>query len=155
MTLTTTYTLDKPYYYECFDESLPYSSQAKPKYPLLALLITLGLLAFYQLENHYLGSFMIMLAVVECLSFYYKRPWWVARQMMSRASGSEVTFVFDDEGVKAENPYKHYQLTWQQITDIIETERGYILKASRGMQYLSKKALNEEIIAELNKRATQ
>ena len=98
---------------------------------------------------------MIMLAVVECLSFYYKRPWWVARQMMSRASGSEVTIVFDDEGVKAENPYKHYQLTWQQITDIIETERGYILKASRGMQYLSKKALNEEIIAELNKRATQ
>jgi hypothetical protein len=155
MTLTTTYTLDKPYYYECFDESLPYSSQAKPKYPLLALLITLGLLAFYQLENHYLGSFMIMLAVVECLSFYYKRPWWVARQMMSRASGSEVTIVFDDVGVKAENPYKHYQLTWQQITDIIETERGYILKASRGMQYLSKKALNEEIVAELNKRATQ
>lgn len=155
MTLSTTYTLDKPYYYECFDESLPYSSQAKPKYPLLILLITLGLLAFYQLENHYLGSFMIMLAVVECLSFYYKRPWWIARQMMSRASGSEVTIVFDDDGVKAENPHKSYQLSWQQISEIIETERGYILKAQRGMQYISKQALNDEMTAELNKRATQ
>lgn len=32
MAFTTTYTLDKPYFYECFDESLPYSKRAKPKY---------------------------------------------------------------------------------------------------------------------------
>ena len=112
-------------------------------------------LGSYQLDNHYLGSFMIMLAVVECLSFYYKRPWWVARQMMSRASGSEVTILFDDEGIKAENPYKSYQLSWQQVSEIIETERGYILKAQRGMQYISKQALSDEIVVELNKRATQ
>lgn len=155
MSLSITYTLDKPYYYECFDESLPYSSQAKPKYPLLVLLISLGLLAFYMLENHYLGSFMFTLAIVECLSFYYKRPWWVTRQMLSRASGSEVTVSFDDEGVKAENPYKSYQLSWQQINEIIETERGYILKADKGMQYLSKQALNEAMTTALNKRATQ
>ena len=155
MSLSITYTLDKPYYYECFDESLPYSSQAKPKYPLLVLLISLGLLAFYMLENHYLGSFIFMLAIVECLSFYYKRPWRVTRQMLSRASGSEVTVSFDDEGVKAENPYKSYQLSWQQINEVIETERGYILKADKGMQYLSKQALNEAMTTALNKRATQ
>ncbi len=155
MTLNTRYVLDKPYYYECFDESLPYSSHAKPKYPLLILLIVLGLLGFYQLDNHYLGTFMIMLAVVECVSFYYKRPWWVARQMMSRASGSEVTIVFDDNGVTAENPYKNYQLSWQQINEVIETERGYILKAGRAMQYISKQVLTDEITKVLNKKATR
>ena len=74
---------------------------------------------------------------------------------MSRASGSEVTILFDDEGIKAENPYKSYQLSWQQVSEIIETERGYILKAQRGMQYISKQALSDEIVVELNKRATQ
>ena len=39
MVFTTTYKLDKPYFYECFDQSLPYSKRAQPKYFLLALLV--------------------------------------------------------------------------------------------------------------------
>ncbi|WP_404340850.1 YcxB family protein [Pseudoalteromonas mariniglutinosa] len=155
MSLSTSYTLDKAYFYECFDESLPYSKQVNPKYGLLALLICLGLVAFYILQRHYLGTFMFMLALVECIAFYYKRPWWVTRQMLSRAAGSEVTITFDESGIHAQNPYKSYQLTWQDINQVINTPRGFLLSSKKGMQYVSKHVLDDEIITFLNKRATQ
>ncbi|MGO2130865.1 MAG: YcxB family protein, partial [Pseudoalteromonas prydzensis] len=135
MSFSTTYTLDKPYFYECFDESLPYSAQAKPKYVFLVLLVSLGLTAIYWLEKHYLGNFLIMAAVLECVAFYYRRPWWVTRQMLSRASGSEATLSIDKEGFKSVNPHKSYQLAWQDIDEVIFTPRGIILKSRRGMQY--------------------
>ncbi|KAA1152240.1 MULTISPECIES: YcxB family protein [Pseudoalteromonas] len=155
MALTTTYTLDRPYFYECFDESLPYSKRAQPKYFLLMLLTALGLFGIYGLNDHYLGSFLIMLAILECVAFYYRRPWWVTRQMLSRASGSEVTLTFDDEGIKSVNHYKNYQLVWQDINEVIDTERGLLLKNKRGMQYISKQILSPEIINYINKKATR
>jgi len=155
MAFTTTYTLDKPYYYECFDESLPYSKRAKPKYFLLVLLVALGLFGIYGLEDHYLGSFMIMLAVLECLAFYYRRPWWVTRQMLSRASGSEVTLTFDDNGIKSANHYKSYQLAWQDINEVMDTQQGIILRNKSGMQYISKKIISTETLAFINKKTTQ
>jgi hypothetical protein len=48
--------------------------------------------------------------------------------MLSRASGSEVILTFDDSGIKSANHYKNYQLTWQEITGVIHTERGIILQ---------------------------
>ncbi|HEA17418.1 MAG TPA: YcxB family protein [Pseudoalteromonas prydzensis] len=155
MSFSTTYTLDKPYFYECFDESLPYSAQAKPKYVFLVLLVSLGLTAIYWLEKHYLGNFLIMAAVLECVAFYYRRPWWVTRQMLSRASGSEATLSIDKEGFKSVNPHKSYQLAWQDIDEVIFTPRGIILKSRRGMQYISNSVLNDEIIAYIKKRATK
>ncbi|MGO2012167.1 MAG: YcxB family protein [Pseudoalteromonas sp.] len=146
MLFTATYTLDKPYFYECFDESLAYSTQAKPKYLLLVLLTILGLVSFYVLNRHYLGSFMIMMAVLECVAFYYRRPWWVTRQMLSRASGSDVELVINDVGITASNPYKSYQLNWQQVDEVIETHQGLLLKNKRGMQYISKQILTDEVI---------
>lgn len=155
MIFTTTYKLDKPYFYECFDQSLPYSKRAQPKYFLLGLLVALGLFGIYGLGDHYLGTFLLMLALLECIAFYYRRPWWVARQMLSRASGSQVTLTFDEEGIKSANHYKNYQLTWQDINEIIFTERGLILKTKRGMQYISKAILTDETIDFINKKATQ
>lgn len=155
MVFTTTYTLDKPYFYECFEQSQPYSKRAQPKYFLLVLLIGLGLFGIYGLGDNYLGSFMIMLAILECVAFYYRKPWWVTRQMLSRASGSEVTLTFDDEGIKSTNYYKNYQLAWQDIDQLITTDLGVILKSKKGMQYISNKILSTEMIAHINEKATQ
>ncbi|TMO09078.1 YcxB family protein [Pseudoalteromonas sp. S558] len=155
MALTTTYTLDKPYFYECFDESLPYSKRAKPKYFLLVLLVALGLFGIYGLNDHYLGSFLIMLGVLECVAFYYRRPWWVTRQMLSRASGSEVTLTFDDDGIKSANHYKNYQLAWQDINTVIDTQQGILLQNKSGMQYISKQILSSEILDFISKKTTQ
>ncbi|WP_394191819.1 YcxB family protein [Pseudoalteromonas atlantica] len=155
MQFNTSYTLDKPYFYECFDESLPYSTQAKPKYGLLILLISLGLISIYALEQHYLGNFMIVAAIVECIAFYYRRPWWVTRQMLSRASGSKAKLTIDETGFSSENPHKSYQITWQQIDDVIFTPRGILLKNKKGMQYISKSILSDEAIAYIKKRAAK
>ncbi|MGS0534892.1 YcxB family protein [Pseudoalteromonas sp. SaAl2] len=155
MQFTTSYTLDKPYFYECFDESLPYSAQAKPKYAFLVLLISLGLISIYALEQHYLGNFMIMAAVLECVAFYYRRPWWVTRQMFSRASGSKAKLIIDEQGFTSENPHKSYQIKWQQIDEVIFTPRGILLKSKQGMQYISNSVLSDEAINYIQKRAAK
>jgi len=155
MVFTTTYKLDKPYFYECFDQSLPYSKRAQPKYFLLALLVVLGLFGIYGLGEHYLGTFLLMLALLECIAFYYRRPWWVTRQMLSRASGSEVTLTFDEDGIKSTNHYKNYQLAWHDINEVITTDCGLLLKSKSGMQYISKAILDEETIDFIHKKATQ
>ncbi|MBQ4844028.1 MULTISPECIES: YcxB family protein [unclassified Pseudoalteromonas] len=141
---TERFVLDKPYFQECFDESIQLGDHNKPKYFLLGLLITLGLFSIYGLEKHYVGNFLILLAVVECLAFYYRRPWWVARQMLSRASGSTVELNIDETQIEAKNPYKHYRLTWQNVDSIIETNKGLVLKSNQRMQYLSNHSISED-----------
>ena len=96
-----------------------------------------------------------MVAVLECVAFYYRRPWWVTRQMFSRASGSEVTLTFDDEGIKSANHYKSYQLAWQDITEVIETPQGLLIKNKNNMQYISKQIVTDEMLDFINKKATQ
>ena len=155
MALSTTYTLDKPYYYECFDESHSYSKAAKPKYFLLALLVCLGLISIYAMDDHYLGTFLIMLGVLECVAFYYRRPWWVTRQMFSRASGSTVTLSFTDDAISTENHYKSHTFKWAEITHIIKTNRGYLVHHNKGMQYISSSVLTDEMRDFINKKATQ
>ncbi|ASM48944.1 hypothetical protein PESP_a0730 [Pseudoalteromonas espejiana DSM 9414] len=155
MSLTTTYKLDKPYYYECFDESLPYSKGAKPKYFLLLLLVCLGLFSIYAMDDHYLGTFLIMVGVLECVAFYYRRPWWVTRQMFSRASGSQVTLEFTDEAISSSNHYKNHTLTWSEITAITKTPRGYLIHHKHGMQYISSSVLTDDMLDFINKKATQ
>ena len=148
MVFTTTYKLDKPYFYECFDQSLPYSKRAQPKYFLLALLVVLGLFGIYGLGDHYLGTFLLMLALLECIAFYYRRPWWVTRQMLSKASNSEVTLTIDEQGVLSESFYHQGKILWQDITTINETNLGFVLhfKAgkSNGKSYLSKSCLSSD-----------
>lgn len=155
MQFNTSYTLDKPYFYECFDESLPYSKQAKPKYVFLIFLISLGLIAIYGMDKHYLGNFMIMAAVLECIAFYYRRPWWVTRQMLSRASGSKAHLTIDEQGFSSENPHKSYQIKWQKIDEIIFTQRGILLKSKQGMQYISNSVLSDDAINYIKKRAAK
>ena len=95
MAFTTTYTLDKPYFYECFDESLPYSKRAKPKYFLLVLLVALGLFGIYVLDDHYLGSFMIMLAVLECIVKRFTCAYKLKSRTLIRAMLNQHVYVVE------------------------------------------------------------
>jgi hypothetical protein len=143
---TEKFTLDKAYFRECFEESLPFSNEIKPKYPLLVFLILLSLVSWFVLNNGYLASFLILVATLELIAFYYQKPWWVARQMLSRASGSLVTLHFDEQGIKAVNPYKEYAFSWQDITATHITNRGVVFKTNKGMQYVSKSALSDKTL---------
>lgn len=140
------FTLDKSYYQECFDESERFGKANKPKYILVVFLTLLGLVSIYGLENSYLGNFLVILAVIECVSYYYRRPWWVARQMISRASGSNVTVEIDNEKIKAANPHKSFVFNWQDITKVIKTDRGLLIYSLRGALYLSSSALDDDTV---------
>ncbi|WP_010386836.1 YcxB family protein [Pseudoalteromonas rubra] len=140
------FTLDKDYFRECFDQSLPYSNVSKPKYALVAFLFILGCVAIYGLDNAYLGNFLILLAVLECIAHYYRRPWWVARQMVTRASGSKITLQIDAQGITATNPYKSYQILWSEVNKVAETQLGVVLVRASTNQYISKKALSAEAL---------
>ncbi|MCF6437637.1 YcxB family protein [Pseudoalteromonas sp. MMG022] len=138
------FTLDKAYFRECFDESLPLSDRAKPKYPLLVFLIVLATLSWVVVKNQYLASFLALMAVLEVVAFVYRKPWWVARQMLSRAAGSLVVLDIDNDGIKAVNPYKQYQFLWSEIVAAEQTDKGVVLKTKRGMQYISQAAISQQ-----------
>ncbi|NOU52342.1 YcxB family protein [Pseudoalteromonas sp. JBTF-M23] len=141
---TEKYTLNKSYFAECFDESVPFSDKAKPKYPLLVFLILLSGIAWFLLKKPYAASFLVLVATLEVVAFIYRRPWWIARQMLSRASGSLVTLHIDEQGIRAVNPYKQYQFAWQDIEQAYKTDKGVVLKTKQGMQYISKALISPQ-----------
>lgn len=131
------YTLDKPFYRECFEQCAPYSKAAKPKVFLLAMLILLGLFSIYGLENYYLGNFMIVLAILECVSYYFKASWWVQRHWWSRSGGAVVEVSIDPQGIATSHRGKSMKWAWNEFEAVHSTEKGVVLVSAQGNHYLS------------------
>lgn len=140
MTISYQFTLDKNYLEECFDESLPHSPHQSPKYGFAGSFIGIGMgLIIFTDMGGVAPYIMVGLGVLEFISFYYRRPWWLARQMWSRASNSTVTITMNDDGIESKNPYTESLLEWDQIKQIIHTPKGMIFVNYKGQQtYLSK-----------------
>jgi hypothetical protein len=139
------FTLNKAYFIECYEQSSAYSNLSSLKLPLLILLVLLGLCSIYILNNNYLGTFLISLAILEYVAFYYRKSWWVLRQTLSRASGSKVQLEFNDKNITAVNPYKAFTLNWSDILSVYETPKGLIIKTHKHIQYISNAVINEQI----------
>lgn len=90
---TTEYTLDKPFFAECYDQtSLPVKFPQAYWKGILFLIFGVVLLEFELLPNGYVGWFFIVLSVIEAFSVYCKRTWWLWRQNISSSRGSKVVF---------------------------------------------------------------
>ncbi|MBL4899460.1 MAG: YcxB family protein [Colwellia sp.] len=108
--------------------------------------------------NGYAAWFVIALGILEALAIYYNQPWWVLRQMLSKASGSEVTLTIDDKGVLSESFYHNGRILWSDVCDIKEMELGFVLYFIVGKKtnksYLSKGHLSspaqEYIVKKIN-----
>jgi len=148
LSYTSTFILDKAHFNECYSESttLVLSIKAFFKSGVL-MLFGLTLLLFTQV-NAYAAWFVIALGILEALSLYYSQPWWVLRQMLSKASNSEVTLTIDEQGVLSESFYHNGRILWQDITSIQETNLGFILHFNvgkgTGKSYLSKSYLSSD-----------
>lgn len=155
---TSKFMLDKAHFNECYSESntLDLSAKAFLKSGVLTLFGMIILL--FTPVNAYAAWFVVALGILEALSLYYNQAWWVLRQMLSKASGSEVTLTIDEQGVLSESFYHKSRILWQDITAIAQTSLGFILhfKAgkSAGKSYLSKACLSTQaqqyIIAKSN-----
>lgn len=145
-TFTCKFTLDKPHFNECYSESNTVD-RSMNAYLKAGILMAFGLIILlFTPVNGYAAWFVIALGILEALAIYYSQPWWVLRQMLSKASGSEVTLTIDELGVLSESFYNTGRILWSDVFDIKETALGFVLHFNVGKNksksYISKACLS-------------
>lgn len=138
---TTQFTLDKTYYSECFDQSVNQDFSIK-HYIKACIFIVAGTALLLTGVNNYASWFIIGLGLLEALSIKFKRPWWLMRQMWSRAAGNKVNLTLDEDGIATQSDHLESLLPWEDICRFKETEQGFLLQLRRGQYYLSKRYLD-------------
>ncbi|MGF1694652.1 YcxB family protein [Vibrio lamellibrachiae] len=145
---TTEYTLDKTFFAECYDQtSLPVTFPKAYLKGVIFFLFGSVLILLELLPNSYVGWFFIVLSVIEALSLYYKRAWWLWRQKFSRRAGSKVIFQLGFDGVSYKSGKNARSIAWSEIDQLQQTDLGFILHMGKQRQYVSKSCLNDESIA--------
>lgn len=148
------YTLDKHYYLECFDQSVPTVEGYKP-YTKAIGFIFVGTALLLTDTNAYASWFIIGLGFVEGLSVRFKRTWWLWRQLMSKASGHSVDLTIDDEGITSQSAVITHTIAWQQVNQVITTSKGLLLQLEKGQTYLSNQVLDESAIAFIHQKVAE
>ncbi len=139
------YILNREYFTECFDESA--STATGLKAYRKAILLIIGASIFFVMDfDVYVAWFLLALGSVELLSVRYRRSWWVARQMISRAAGSKVSIRINDQGIFTDNTSHQKSILWSDIAEIKSTEKGFIVIHNQGTSYLSKSGLEKDFL---------
>ena len=146
------YILNREYFSECFDESANTTTSLKTYRKAIGLIVMAGVIYAMDVEI-YVAVFLLCLGIVELLSIRYKRSWWIARQMLSRAAGTKVTVRVDDQGIFTDNTHHQQSMLWGDIADIKRTEKGFLVNHSSGTSYLSGSGLDEGVLAILAEKA--
>ncbi len=140
----TTFVLDKAHFNECFSNSVVIDgSWFAYRKAIVFALIGIVLLLFTEL-NAYVGYFLVALGCLEALGHKYQQPWWVTRQMLSRAAGSEVTLTLDEAGIHTHSFYLDSAILWQDIKEVKRTKDGFLLVHLKGQSYVSGNCLSEQ-----------
>lgn len=158
---STQFTLDKAHYTECYTQSSTLVQERKT-YFKAAILTLFGLFILFTPVNPYAAWLVVALGIVEMVSVYYHQPWWVLRQMMSKASGSEVTLTFDEQGILTESFHVNGRILWSDVTTITATSLGFVIRFSLGKtltgkaiaskSYISKSCLTKEMVKLMEER---
>jgi hypothetical protein len=151
---STTYVLDKSHFGETFDESVPPINSKTAYIKSIGLaLFGLAILFFTELSG-YAAWFIIVLSIVEALSVYFKKPWWLARQMISRAANESLKLTINNEGVSSSSYSVESKILWSDVTHIDQTPQGWMLHHGAGKNYLSRRCLSEEANDFIRSQAT-
>ena len=147
MQFETHFHLNREHYAECFDQSMALKAAQKPRWAFIVGSIITGLFFLFLTEvQGLLAWFFFAIAILEYVSFKYRRAWWLTRQMISKNAGNKVTLIFDEQGIENKSVYINSQLAWQSIKSYQETEAGFMLNLQQGgQQYLSKSCLDETL----------
>ncbi len=160
---STRFILDKAHYTECYTQSSTLTHDKKTYFKANVLTVFGLVILMATPVNPYAAWFVIALGLLESVSVYYHQPWWVLRQMMSKASGSEVNLTIDEQGILTESFHINTRILWTDVTSVTETELGFVVCFSLGKtamgkdiaskSYLSKSCLSDELIAFITKRS--
>lgn len=141
---TTTFILDKAYFSECYSESVNIEQSFKI-YLKACVLSVFGLsVLLFSEVSAYIAWFIVVLGVLDAVSVYYQKPWWVLRQMLSKASHSEVTLLINDQGIESRSFYLDSKILWSDISKIQQTKFGFLIVHSAGRSYFSAMGLSTE-----------
>ena len=148
---TTQYSLDKAHFSECFDESVTIDTTWRAYTKALGFFFV-GVALLLTGMDAYASWFVIGLGALEWGNVKFKKTWWLWRQMMSKAAGNEVTLTLDEQGISSHSFYVKSQILWSDVSEIIATDRGFLIKHPGGTSYVSKQVLNETALAFINNR---
>jgi len=153
---STQFTLDKAHYTECYTQSSTLEHNRKTYFKANILTVFGLIILLFTPVNPYAAWFVIACGILETLSVYYHQPWWVMRQMLSNASGSEVKLTIDEKGILTESFHINNRILWTDVTLVTETELGFVIHFSLGKtvtgkdiaskSYISKSCLSDEAV---------
>lgn len=159
---TASFTLDKAHYSECYTQSSTLSHDKKTYFKANVLTVFGLIILLATPVNPYAAWFVIALGLIETISVYYHKPWWVMRQMLSKASNSEVKLTIDEQGILTESFHINNRILWTDVTRVTETELGFLIYFSLGKtamgkdiaskSYISKSCLSDDANTFLNQK---
>ncbi|WP_448548941.1 YcxB family protein [Thalassotalea fusca] len=141
---TATFTLDKAHFIECFEQSVSGKPQLKDYQKAGFMMLIGALLVIFTSVNPYASWFIFALGVIEALSVHYRRGWWVARQLLSKAANSEVTLTINDKLISAKSYYGESTFEWSDNPLVVATEKGWIIQRGELRNYISNSCLSED-----------
>jgi len=150
---STTYILDKSHFSETFDESVTVDKSNTVYFKTIVLaLLGLGILIFTDV-NPYAAWFIVALGAIEALSIRFRKSWWLARQLISKAANADVTLTIDEKSVSSKSFYVKSEILWTEITRISQTAQGWLLYHEAGKNYLSNRCLSDSAKEFINTKA--
>lgn len=152
---STTYELDKAHFQECFSESVVIVTSINAYKKSIALTIAGMLLVLFTQMNPYAAWFVFALGILEAVSTYYQKPWWVMRQMLSKAAKGNVDLTIDEQGIVSKSFYASLTLLWSDVLFIEKTSLGWLIKHAKGRSYISNKNLSSAAIVFLTEKLDQ
>lgn len=152
-TYSTTYLLDKSHYIETYEASVP-ADNSKKVYLIAILLALVGLAVLMLTEiNAFVAWFIIALGGLEVFSIRFKKPWWLARQLISKAANTELTLTIDEHGISSKSIHVKSVLPWSDVSQIEPTSQGWLLYHNGSKNYLSGRCLSEAATEFVNRKA--
>jgi hypothetical protein len=147
-TYSTSFTLNKAYFTECFEQTVT-AKTGFQAYIKALVLFSLGIVVSALTDQYaHLSFFIVVLSVIEACSVYFQKTWWVWRQLLSRAANNEVKLVLDEQAITTSSSSHQLSINWQNVSEIITTEKGYIICHQQNNKlhrtYLSRAVLSEQ-----------
>ena len=139
-----TFVLDKNHYNECYSQSVDNVPFSRAYFKAIVLCVFGMALILFSDVNGYAAWFVFSLGVLEAVSIYYKQPWWVMRQLLSKAAKGEVTLTIDNKGIATESFYVKSMVLWENIKEYKKTSLGWVITHDMGNNYISNTCLSKE-----------
>lgn len=137
--------LNKANFEECYEASVDtdYSLSAYAK--AIFFIIFGVLLVLFTEINAYMSWFIFSVGIIEALSVYYQKPWWVMRQLLSKTAQSEVLLTVDESGIHMSSFYHTQDILWNEIESMTSHSLGWVVHHKQGKHFLSNVHLSSDL----------